>query len=76
MSEIMVNLKGTELGDFLKVDMISVESLVDEFEQYVASVEKIKEELAELKKDKWEKEEDKRWQYADMYYELERLGEF
>ena len=76
MSEIMVNLKGTELGDFLKVDMISVESLVDEFEQYIAGVEEIKEELAELKKDKWEKEEDKAWQYADMYYELERLGEF
>jgi predicted nuclease with TOPRIM domain len=76
MSEIMVNLKGTELGDFLKVDMISVESLVDEFEQYIASVEEIKEELAELKKDKWEREEDKRSECADMYYELERLGEF
>ena len=72
----MVNLKGTELGDFLKVDMISIESLVDEFEQYIAGVEEIKEELAELKKDKWEREEDKRAEYADMYYELERLGEF
>ena len=32
MNEVMVNLKGTELGDRLQVDLISVESLVQEFE--------------------------------------------
>jgi len=73
--EIMVKLKGTELGDRLQVDYISIDSLIQDFEDYICKVEEIKEELEDLKKDKWEHEEDKRGYYADMYYELEKLGE-
>ena len=73
--EIMVKLKGTELGDRLQVDYISIDSLIQDFEDYICKIEEIKEELEDLKKDKWEREEDKRGYYADMYYELKKLGE-
>ena len=71
----MIDLKGTELGDRLQVDYISVDGLIQDFEDYINQVEKIKEELEELKKDRWEREEDKRCYYADLYNELEKLGD-
>ena len=73
--EVMIKLKGTELGERLQVDYISVDGLIQDFEDYICKVEEIKEELEDLKKDRWEREEDKRNYYADMYYELEKLGE-
>lgn len=75
MGEVMIKLKGTELGDRLQVDYISVDGLIRDFEDYICKVEEIKEELEDLKKDRWEHEEDKQGYYADMYYELEKLGE-
>lgn len=75
MSEIMVNLKGTELGDRLEVDMISIESLVQEFEDTLYELDNVKEELKEATKSEAEKYDDYLWYKADENYEREKLGE-
>lgn len=75
MSEIMVNLKGTELGDRLEIDMISIESLVSEFEEVFCELDRVKEELREATKTEAEKYDDYLWYKADENYEREKLGE-
>lgn len=45
MSEVMINLKGTELGDRLEIDLISVESLVREFEDTLYEIDRLKEQI-------------------------------
>ena len=47
MSEVMINLKGTELGDRLEVDMISVESLISDFEDTLYQLDKLKNQVKE-----------------------------
>ncbi len=47
MSEVMVNLKGTELGDRLQIDMISVESLISEFENALYEMDYLKKQIKE-----------------------------
>ena len=47
MSEVMINLKGTELGDRLQVDMISVERLVSEFEDTLYEMDYLKKQIKE-----------------------------
>ena len=47
MSEVMINLKGTELGDRLEVDMISVESLISDFEDTLYQLDKLKNQIKE-----------------------------
>lgn len=75
MSEVMINLKGTELGDRLNIDMISVESLVSEFEDTLYEMDNLKEELKEANKTDAEKYDDYLWYKADEYHEKEMLGE-
>jgi hypothetical protein len=75
MSEIMVNLKGTELGDRLNIDMISIESLVSEFEDTLYQMDMLQNELSELKKSDDEKYDDYIWYKVDEQYEKEKLGE-
>lgn len=75
MSEVMINLKGTELGDRLQVDMISVESLVSEFEDTLYEMDNLKGELKEANKTESEKQDDYLWYKVDEQYEKERLGE-
>ncbi|MBO7732061.1 MAG: hypothetical protein J6S67_05900 [Methanobrevibacter sp.] len=45
MSEVMINLKGTELGDKLNIDMISVESLITEFEDTINELDYYKRQV-------------------------------
>ena len=47
MSEVMVNLKGTELGDRLNIDMISVESLINEYENTLYEMDYLKKQIKE-----------------------------
>ncbi len=75
MSEVMINLKGTELGDRLQIDMISVESLVSEFEDTLYQIDQLEEECRELKRTEEEKNDDYIWYKVDEQYEKERLGE-
>ena len=75
MSEVMINLKGTELGDRLEIDMISVESLVSEFEETLYEMDNLKEEIKEATKTESEKQDDYLWYKADEMHEREMLGE-
>lgn len=74
MSEVMVNLKGTELGDRLQIDMISVESLVAEFEDTLYQMDNLKEELKEATRSEIEKYEDWKWEQADLYNDEVKMG--
>ena len=75
MSEVMINLKGTELGDRLEIDMISVESLVQEFEDTLYELDRVKEELKDATKTDAEKYDDYLWYRADEMHDMEKLGE-
>lgn len=49
MSEIMIDLRNYDLADRLKVDMISVESLLSKFEDALDTIDNLKEEIKDLK---------------------------
>lgn len=48
MSEIMVDLRKYDLADRLKVDMISIESLLNELENALDEIDSLKEQIEEL----------------------------
>ena len=48
MSEIMIDLRKYDLADRLKVDMISVESLLNELENALDEIDSLKEQIEEL----------------------------
>ena len=48
MSEIMIDLRKYDLADRLKVDMISVESLLNELENALDEIDSLKEQIKEL----------------------------
>lgn len=59
---------------FSNKDFVSIDAVLDIIDDLNYQINSMKEELEDLKKDKWEREEDKRGYYADMYYELEKLS--
>ena len=48
MSEVMIDLRKYDLADRLKVDMISVESLLNELENALDEIDSLKEQIKEL----------------------------
>ena len=52
MSEVMIDLRKYDLADRLKVDMISVESLLNELENALDEIDSLKEQLEEAQKEK------------------------
>ena len=48
MSEIMIDLRKYDLADRLKVDMISVESLLNELENALDEIDSLKEQIKKL----------------------------
>ena len=49
-SEVMIDLRNYDLADRLKVDMISVESLLSELEDALNEIDKLKEKIEELER--------------------------
>ena len=47
MDEVMVDIRNYELTDRLKLDMISVESLLNELENALDEIDRLKEQIAE-----------------------------
>ena len=48
MSEVMIDLRKYDLADRLKVDMISVESLLNELENALDEIDSLKEQIKKL----------------------------
>lgn len=73
-SEVMVDLRKYDLADRLKVDMISVDSLLNELETALDEIEHLKQIIEELSMCEEEKQERAYNQSVDDYIDDYRMG--
>ena len=73
-SEIMIDLRNYDLADRLKVDMISVDSLLNELEDAFNEIDKLKKIIEDLSMSEEEKQERAYNQSVDDYIDDYRLG--
>ena len=73
-SEIMIDLRNYDLADRLKVDMISVDSLLNELETALDKIDHLKEIIEDLSMSEEEKQERAYNQSVDDYIDDYRLG--
>lgn len=73
-SEVMVDLRKYDLADRLKVDMISVDSLLSELESAFEEIDKLKKIIEDLSMSEEEKQERAYNQKVDDYINDYRMG--
>ena len=75
MEEVLIDLRHCDLADRLKLDMISIDALLNRFEDALDIIDRLQEEIDELNETEHEKRERGVWEMFDLQYKEKRMRE-
>lgn len=74
MEEVLIDLRKYDLADRLKLDLISVDALLNRLEDALDEIDRLKIELNETSKSDEEKYDDYLWEQADRINDERKIN--